>query len=412
MPESPMPENSTSLDPFGDAYLRLVLEIEKHIPGYIDAYLGPPALQKAVAGAPLRSPADLLDDLARLEALTPVGKKSRERYLRATHRAIEGTLQLLQGHKPDYLEEVAQLYDIRPTPVDESIFLAAHAELDTLLPGRGALSERIAARRTRYELPVSKMMPAMELALSEVRRRTAPLVGLVEGETVELALAQDQPWGAYNWYLGNGRSRVEFNTDIPFFALGILGTMAHEAYPGHHTEGQLKEAQLWKGRRYAEQAVYLLHSPAAVISEGIATTALEVIFPDDSHHEWNMEVLLPAIGIQNAETAGQMKRVSAALEALRYVSGNAAYLYHSGALNREGVLNYIQTYGLTSADRAAKSFEFFTSPLYGSYVFTYTEGYYLIRTAAGDDLAKIFVRLLEEQILPSQLADGQLPERE
>ncbi len=400
------------LDPFGEAYLRLVLEIEKHIPGYIDAYLGPPALQEAVSTGALRSPGDLLDDLTRLEALIPATDKSRELYLHATLRAVKGTLQLLQGHKPGYLEEVAGLYDIQPQPVEESVFLAAHAELDTLLPGHGSLSERIAVRRKSYEMPVTKMMPAMELALSEVRRRSAPFVELVDDERVELTLVRDQPWGAYNWYLGNGRSRVEFNTDIPFFALGVIGTMAHEAYPGHHTEGQIKEARLWKGRRYAEHAAYLLHSPAAVISEGIATVALEIIFPDDSHHAWNAEVLLPAIGMRSTETTEQMKRVSAALGALRYVSGNAAYLYHSGALNRAGAIAYIQEYGLSSGERAAKSFEFFTSPLFSSYIFTYTVGYDLTNSAAGDDKAALFTRLLEEQILPSQLADGQLPEKQ
>jgi hypothetical protein len=399
------------LDPFGEAYLRLVLEIDRHIPGYIDAYLGPAALKEAVAAGPLRSPDDLLNDLARLRALTPTEDRSREQYVRTTLRAIEGTLRLLQGQKPGYLEEVAQLYDIRPRPVEESVFLAAHAELDTLLPGKGTLSERIAVRRKSYELSKDKLMPAMELALNEVRRRTVPLAELVEGEDVELALVRDQPWGAYNWYLGNGRSRVEFNTDIPFFALGVLGTMAHEAYPGHHTEGQLKEARLWRGRRYAEHAAYLLHSPAAVISEGIATVALEIIFPDDSHHDWNVDVLLPAVGMRSAETAEQMKRISAALNALRYVSGNAAYLYHSSAVDRAAAIDYTQLYGLTSPERAAKSFEFFTSPLFSSYIFTYTAGYDLIMAAAGDDRVALFTRLLDEQILPSQLADGLIPER-
>ena len=49
-----------------------------------------------------------------------------------------------------------------------------------------------------------------------------------------------QPWSAYNWYRGKAQSLVEFNTDVPISMLNILGTMAHEGYPGHHTEGQLK----------------------------------------------------------------------------------------------------------------------------------------------------------------------------
>ena len=90
--------------------------------------------------------------------------------------------------------------------------------------------------------------------------------------------------------------------------------------------------------------------------------------------------------------------------ALRYVSGNAAILYHTGRLNREQTIDYIQTYGLVSPERAAKSFSFLSHPLYRSYVFTYSVGYDLIHAAA--DPAAIFRRLLTEQVLPSQLAAG------
>ena len=53
----------SQLDTFGADYLRLTLEIDKHIDGYIDAYYGPAALRDEVRAAPLRSPADLLDDV-------------------------------------------------------------------------------------------------------------------------------------------------------------------------------------------------------------------------------------------------------------------------------------------------------------------------------------------------------------
>jgi hypothetical protein len=398
--------NHPPLDNFGRDYLRLVLEIDKHIDGYVDAYIGPPPIKAEVQAAPRREPAALLADLERLQANIPTGDAARQAYLQAVLRAIDCSLRLLNGETFAYLEEVERLYDIRPQLVDDSLFTAAHQELDTLLPGAGALAERMESRRRGYELGAEQVLPLLALAQQETRQRTRQLISLPDGETVEVRLASDQPWSAYNWYLGNGRSLIEFNTDVPVLALNLLSTFAHEGYPGHHTEAILKEKWLYQTLGYAEQAVALLHSPAAVIAEGIATTAIEIIFPQDGEHEWNETVLLPAAGLKS-EPAAQIARINQATRALRYVSGNAASLYHSGRLNQEQTVEYIQTYSLASPQRARQTFRFISNPLYRSYIFTYSEGYDLIeRWAAGGHKGAIFERLLFEQIRPSQLAAG------
>lgn len=394
----------TQLDSFGRSYLRLVLEIDKHIDGYIDAYYGPDDLKAEVQATGPKEPAALLDDLATLQATLPEAEPSRRAYLVATLRALECTLRTLNGEAFAYLEEVNRLYDISPLRVDESRFIAAHRELDTLLPGSGDLNGRIETHRRHYYLQKEQILPLLELTRAETRQRTAAFVDLPSDESVEIRLASNQPWGAYNWYLGNGHSLIEFNTDVPVSALGLIGTFAHEGYPGHHTECLLKENLLYRQKGYAEQAAMLLHSPAAVIAEGIAMTAVEIIFPGESYHDWNVEVILPAAGIEPAQTAGEMARIANAIKALRYVSGNAAILYHSGELDRQQTTDYIQTYALSTPERAAKSFRFLSHPLYRSYVFTYTKGYDLIQQAAtGDDRHHLFHHLLTNQVLPSQL---------
>jgi hypothetical protein len=391
----------TPLDAFGRDYLRLTLEINKHIDGYVDAYLGPPELKAEVESAPKKAPALLLDDLKQLQQQLPDGDEDRRRYLLATFRAIDCSLRLLNGERLDYLDEVHRLYDIRPQQVDETVFTAAHQELDTLLPGDGNLAERIEARRQRYELEAEQVLPLVELARAETRRRTQELIRLVPGEEVEVRLTSNQPWSAYNWYLGRGRSLIEFNTDVPISALGLLSTFAHEAYPGHHTEHQLKECHLYQEKGYAEQAAFLLHSPAAVIAEGIATTAVQIIFPSGSEHEWNETVLLPAAGLP-VESAAHMQRLERAGRLLRYVRGNAAILYHSGQIGERQAIDYIQTYALAGEKRARQSFRFLSNPLFRSYIFTYTEGYDLIRQASENgDKTAVFLRLLTQQMLPS-----------
>lgn len=396
------------LDPFGRAYLSLTLEIDKHIDGYIDAYLGPSDLKKEVQERDKKDAAALLDDLAQLQATIPSEDPARHAYLTAECRAIECTLLMLQGETFPYLEEVQRIYDITPELTDEAIFAAAHRELDTVIPGTGSLTERLEADRKRFEIATDKALPLLEMTLEETRGRTRHLVELVEHEAIELRLTKDQPWGAYNWYLGKGRSLVEFNTDLPTSALGLLNTMAHEGYPGHHTEHQLKEKHLLKGKGYAEFASFLLHSPAAVIAEGIATTAQEIIFPRDTAHEYIALMVLPAAGIYGV-TAEELTRKSQAGKHLRTVSNNAAILYHTGQLDEAKTLDYLQTYGLISERRARQSFRFMTNPLFRSYGFTYTQGYELIEKASQGDKTLLFKRLLVEPILPSQLATGNWP---
>ena len=391
-------------DPFGEAYLRLTLEIDKHIDGYLDAYYGPAALRDEVRAASLRPPADLLADVDRLEQSIPIDDPMRALYLAATLRAIECTVRMLAGETFDYLEEAHRLYDIRPQLAPESRLLAAHNALDSLLPELpgGSLAARLAAWRKQYEIEPARALELLELARAETRRRTAALIELTDDEAVEVRLTSGQPWSAYNWYLGGGRSLIEFNTDLPLNALNLLGTFAHEGYPGHHTEATLKEIELYRRRGYAEQAANLLHSPAAVIAEGIATTAQEIIFQNGSHHEWNAEVLLPAAGLPvEPGLADRLRRIDTATEALRYVNGNAAILYHTGLITKAGAIDYMQTYGLATPERAAKSVSFFTHPLYRAYIFTYSVGYDLI--AATADPAATFRRLLTEQVLPSEL---------
>jgi hypothetical protein len=198
---------------------------------------------------------------------------------------------------------------------------------------------------------------------------------------------------------------IEFNVDLPVSALAVIDLFAHEGYPGHHTEGQLKEKRVYREKGYAEQASMLLHSPAAVIAEGIATTAGEIIFPNGGQQAWNAEVLFPAAGIE-ADEAEVIQRIGAAREKLRSVSANAAILFNTGECTEEQAVDYIQTYALANRGRAERSFRFISHPLFRSYPFTYTQGYDLIEQAAkGGDKLPIFLKLLTEQVLPSQLAE-------
>ena len=64
---------------------------------------------------------------------------------------------------------------------------------------------------------------------------------------------------------GDVHSHVVLNTDVPTTSLDLLHLVAHEVYPGHHTEHAVKERLLG-----IEERIQLVPTPQAVLSEGIA----------------------------------------------------------------------------------------------------------------------------------------------
>jgi hypothetical protein len=388
------------MDSISSRYIQLAFAIEAHIEGFIDAYFGPPALK---APAERREPAAIVDDLAALRAEVaasdyPAGRKA---YLEAQLRAMQATARKLAGEQLSYSDEVRLLFDIEPLFTPETVFEEANAALDQQLPGSGSVAERMEAWKKRFEVTPEQARQMIELISSEARRRTAELVTLPTGESVEFALVSDKPWSGYNWYLGNGRSLVEINTDLPIKANTLLGLVCHEAYPGHHTEHALKEQLLYNERGWGEQAIQLINTPECVISEGIATLAEELLFGPEAE-SWAAEHLYPLAGIEGDPT--RERRIDAASWNLRALSGNAALLLHEQGADPEEVVRYIMRYGLRSEREARQSLRFISTPLWRAYIFTYFMGRELLNSwlAAGDRTAR-FRQLLTEQIAPSAL---------
>ena len=63
------------------------------------------------------------------------------------------------------------------------------------------------------------------------------------------------------------------NTDLPINSRSVVALVAHELYPGHHTERVWKEQLLYTDRGQLEESVLVYGTPQSVITEGIATLA-------------------------------------------------------------------------------------------------------------------------------------------
>ena len=390
------------LDKWGTDFLRAILEVNKHTDGFVDGYFGPPEIKEAVNAGDLIPIDKLRGQLNDLRDGFDDDDAQRKAFVFANLKAAETALRLDKDETLTYEDEVRLLFGIEPDLVDESKFKDALAQLDEALPGQGTISERLKAYIDHYELSDEHLETAIQMGLAETRQRTAEMVDMVDGEGFVYAVVSDKSWGAYNWYQGNAQSLIEFNTDIPVNALGILNLCAHEGYPGHHTENMLKEQRYYKEGHRAEHALVLLLSPMAVIAEGIATTAQEIIFPDNSADDWLDNVFFPAINMK-PHPADVRHAVRDARKNLGYVSRNVAYLHNTGQLSYDDAIQYVMTHTASSERRASQTLRFVTERLTRAYIFTYTVGYDLIANAKVDDKVALFKRLLTEPMLPADL---------
>lgn len=399
--------DAPELDPLGRDFARLAFGIERHVPGFIDAWLGPEetraALEPAMPPPPGSLVADARDLLERI-AVMPL-PESRRGYLTSQVVAILATARRLAGEEIPYREEVRLLFDVEPAATPERDFEAAITDLDRLLPGDGPVSARMAAWRERYVISPEVALQLVDRILPELRERTAALVDLPAGESIEIAMVHDKPWSGYNWYLGGGRSRVELNTDLPIHAFRLTELLAHEGYPGHHTEHTLKE-RLYTEAGMGEHALQLINTPECIISEGIATLAEGMIFSPEELARFRRERVYPAAGI-----AGDPEReiaIAEARKALTPVAGNAALLLHEEGQSPEEVVAYLQRYGLSTEPEARQRLRFIADPLWRAYIFTYHVGHDLLgRWVDGGgpgERGPRFRRLLTEQVYPSQIA--------
>ncbi len=393
------------MDEISRNYVTLALNLDRHVEGFVDAYLGPPELKAVVQAGEPRPLEALADDAHQLQAAIAASDYDAQRkgFLAGQARAMAAVIRSLSGEQLEFVEEVELYFDIKPEMVDEGAFEAAHAEMERLLPGPGPLAERLAAWRKGQELEPSRVLPVFELARQEARRRTGALFGLPPGEELSLHLVEGQPWGAYNWYLGGYRSRIDINTDLPIRAERVVPLIAHECYPGHHTEHATKEYELYHQQGRGEHAVSLLLAPECVVSEGIGDSARSMIFGDAGLAAFLQDELCPLAGLPDSEVDTQI-RIRRATEALRGVGGNAALLLHRDGRPPDEVQRYIERYALDTPQEAAHTLKFLQSALFRSYIFNYAMGKALLAPLLeGSQATANFGRLLSEPFTPSQV---------
>jgi hypothetical protein len=384
-----------------ERYLTLGLRLGRHIDGLVDAYYGPAHLAEHVDAEPPADPAGLAGEAKSLVAVLDDGTvedAQRSRWLRAQLVGLETVARRLAGETISYTDEVERCYGVRLARVPEERFEAAHGALDEVLPGHGDLAERYQAWAEALEVPRETLLPLVAAFNDDLRARTRELIDLPDGENTEIELVEDEPWSAFNYYLGDLRSRVVFNTDVPLHAHQLAPIVAHELYPGHHTEHAIKEERYVQARGELEHAVMLVGTPESMVSEGIAELALEILLGEECHAFGAAHAAELGVGF-DPEVAG---RVIDARRALQEVPINVALSLHEDDATRDEAIAYVRRWLLVDERRAAKTVGFVLDPTWRAYVACYSQGERLARDFVRGDRGR-FRRLLEERLTPADL---------
>jgi hypothetical protein len=321
----------------------------------------------------------------------------RSRFLAAQLDGVAATAQRLAGEALSYKEEVRRCYGIEVGWVDDDQLAEGLENLDRLIPGAGPLRERYQAWQRAHELPDDVLLKALDPVKEELHRRTRSLFGLPDDESVEVELVANQPWSGFNYYLGGLKSRIAVNTDVPTRADFVPTLVAHEIYPGHHTEHCWKEQLLVRGRDHLEESIFLIGTPQCLVSEGIASNALEALGPEA---EPACESVLAGLGHgYDVELARAVRRARRRLAA---ADDNAGIMLHEQHIDPDTVRNYYRRWTVETDERIDKKMEFLRHPVWRAYSSIYEAGERLVeRWSLGK--ADRFRRLLAEQLAPSDL---------
>jgi hypothetical protein len=378
---------------FVERYLQLGLQLGRHVDGIVDAYYGPPEQLAAVEAAPVEPRTLVTEAEALLDELD-------DGWLRDQVVGLRTYAGVLAGESRSYADEAEGCYGVRPTYTDEAVFAAAHERLEELLPGDGSLAERYKSWEDSFRVPTEQIERTVAAVIEEARASTRSLVELPDGEDVVLEIVRDEPWLAFCEYLGDLRSRISVNVDLPMTAIELLVLAIHETYPGHHAERCSKEHVLVRGRGLLEETLVLVPTPQSVVSEGIATLAPSMLLEGDGGavlasvvHDAGIELdLAHALAVQRA------------LEPCRWAGVNAALMLHDAQASEAETHTYLERWCLMTAELAAHMIRFLTEPTSRTYILTYPAGRELCRSYVAGEPER-FRHLLTEQVRVRDLLD-------
>ncbi|WP_422345002.1 hypothetical protein [Parasphingorhabdus sp.] len=411
---APTAASVSAIDLISRDYVKLTLELGEQEAGYVDAYYGPPDWALAAKAKPrdMRELGNgIVDLMLRLDGLPYSDDalvEARKRFLSAQLEAALTRHAMMQGEVFPFIREAKGLFGVTPVFQPLSSYDSALAKIEALVPGEGALHERVEAYQARFTIPTDRLKPVFDAAIAECKRRTAQHISLPADENFRMEFVTDKSWSGYNYYQGNFQSLIQINTDLPIRISRAVDLGCHEGYPGHHVYNMLLEQRLTRELGWQEFSIYPLYSPQSLIAEGSANYGIDLAFPGEERMAFERDVLYPLAGL-DPSTAADYFKLQQALSELKGARFVIAQAYLDKTITKDEALALIQKYQLVSRERAQQSLSF--NDQYRSYVINYGLGQDMVKAwieRQGDAPVwrwKAMEKLLSEPMLPDDLVE-------
>ncbi len=409
--------SATDLNAISVKYIKLALTIGQYDADFVDAYYGPDSLKPAAVTdtiLPLKKlqgeTDSLLAEVRKIKSSITEEDSAytRVNYLEHQLVAFGRRLKIASGFRESFEKESSELFSVNVPENNMEHFQQIINELDSILPGKGSIQERLDALNAKFVIPKDKLDTVFRTALAEARKRTLQHFTLPAEESFKLEYVTDKPWGGYNWYKGNYSSLIQINTDLPIMIDRAIDLACHEGYPGHHVYNMLLEKNLYHDKGWLEISLYPLFSPQSLIAEGSANYGIEMAFPGDEKINYVKQVLLPLAGLDTTNVSAYFKTIEIKLK-LNYLRNEVARGLINKKLTEDEAVKMMMQYGLANEAGAKKSLSFIKK--YGSYVICYNYGQDLVKhyvQADGTDPGKrwhLFGKLLSNPITPDILEE-------
>ena len=412
-------DQSKQMDSIAEDYVKLVLNVGLYDPDYIDSYYGPEEWQPSKADKqdafPYKQFSNEIIRLIELNNEIDTNKflgleKQRHTSLAKQLRSVQTKIKMLYGRQYSFDEESELLYYAVAPNHNDNYYHEWISKLENLIPGTGNLSERLNTYKKEFVIPKERLDTVFSVAIAECRNRTLDQIELPENEKFIFELVTKKSWRLYNFYKGNSFSVIQMNTDLPIpIYRAVLGG-AHEGYPGHHVFSTLVEKYLVKDKGWIEYSILPLFSPRALIVEGAAVYAQELVMSFNERISFERAVIFPLAGLDSSKVE-EYDQIDKIWSRLGFVArSEVARKYLDGSLTEEEATNWLINYGLYSPEQARQHISFIRQ--YRSYVINYHLGYYIMKkyieskggTSDNPQLRwKLFTELISSPVTPSEL---------
>ena len=354
----------------------------------VDAYYGPDELAPD-RQAKNRKPESMMHDLSALSdnIKDEIGQPLRAKYLITEVHSLQSIVRWMAGEELSYVDVVENVFGIRPTRFSEKEVEVAMRNVEIAFsdcPGSDTrdrveqfrLDGQMQGEEAKNYIEGVLQQSAKDVGILFQKKVYAIMDATVTDNGIEYKAVTDKPWGGYNYYQGNYKSKNEFNVDRPFSKHGLAAVIYHEYE--HHV------SNLWREKAYLENNWTDLSivplTGRCVISEGTADTAMDFL--------------------EVSEGTDDALRMRVLTNLSRMCSMNAALMLNHEHASDEEVIEYLVERTFGTEDRIRPSLEF-TRPLtkegkpnlWAPYIFNYLTG-------RRDFVYPAFLKARENDVLP------------